>query len=115
MQVTVKKVIEVSGDNIHGGEINFVEAVYTNSLFTPKTSGEEATGRIDGSNFKVGNYVPINKMVSEYIEAREEILFRYKTEDYDRNLFTMGSGENGEKIYILGYNKDGAGICEGKF
>lgn len=116
MQITIKKDLEVSGDNIHGGEIDFVEAIYTNSLFAPKTSGEEATGRIDGSVFRIGHYVPINKMVSEYIEAREEILFKYKTEEYNRSLLSIIYGENGEKIYILGYNKDGVlnfRLCSG--
>jgi hypothetical protein len=64
MQTSVKRTIadnSISGDAISGGEINSVDAVYTDELYVPST-GTDGLGSIDGNSFIIGGLEPIQSV-----------------------------------------------------
>jgi len=44
----------ISGDKIFGGEINWIDGLYTDHLAVPHDAGAGGTGSIDGSSFTIG-------------------------------------------------------------
>jgi len=47
-----------------GSTINWVEAIYTNGIICDRSAGVDGYGSIDGENFSIGDFAPINEVAA---------------------------------------------------
>ena len=70
MNTYVKRSKSVSGDDISGGEINWIEALYTDRLVVDHTGTGGGTGSIDGSTFRIGGSEPVERVHADVVSGQ---------------------------------------------